>query len=176
VGSVVCISDHLAIPQLAGKVRLFAIIIINNNGHVEKMMTVLFNVPKVYLSSLQLLYQQQQQIIIIIIIIKHQNPLIGPNDDELGPRFPATSNAYPNSLRKCAFKAAQELKYKFVIPHGTYCFVSGPMYESRAGTFVLNACVDVCVCISFSKSISKLPRSPQLHHGFFLRFFFFLTI
>jgi purine-nucleoside phosphorylase len=61
-----------------------------------------------------------------------KNPLVGPNDEELGPRFPATSNAYPNSLRKCAFMAAKELDHKFVIPHGTYCFVSGPMYESRA--------------------------------------------
>lgn len=28
--------------------------------------------------------------------------------------------------------AAKELGHDFVIPHGTYCFVSGPMYESRA--------------------------------------------
>lgn len=79
VGDVVCVSDHLAIPQLAGK-----------------------------------------------------NPLVGPNDDELGPRFPATSDAYNQNLRKVAKEASDEMKLDFVKTHGTYCFVSGPMYESKA--------------------------------------------
>jgi len=78
VGDVVCISDHLAIPQLAGN-----------------------------------------------------NPLVGPNDPEMGPRFPPTSNAYNEELRKTAKQAADELGIEFLATHGTYCFVSGPMYESK---------------------------------------------
>lgn len=77
VGDVVCVSDHLAIPQLAGK-----------------------------------------------------NPLVGPNDDELGPRFPPTSNAYNEDLRLAAQHAAKTMGINFLKSHGTYCFVSGPMYES----------------------------------------------
>ena len=72
VGDVLCVTDHLALPQLAGK-----------------------------------------------------NPLIGPNDDELGPRFPATSNAYPEELRQAAMDAAKKLGMGFVRPSGVYCFVSG---------------------------------------------------
>ena len=79
VGDVIAVSDHLALPMLAGR-----------------------------------------------------NPLIGPNDNELGPRFPATSNAYPDNLREAAKHAAEELGIDFLIPHGTYCFVSGPQYESKA--------------------------------------------
>jgi purine-nucleoside phosphorylase len=63
-----------------------------------------------------------------------KNPLIGPNDDDLGPRFPPTSNAYSEPLRMAVKKAANDLSYQdFVRSDGScYCFVSGPMYESRA--------------------------------------------
>ena len=62
-----------------------------------------------------------------------KNPLVGLNDDELGPRFPPTSNAFPDELRTVVAKAATDLKMDFVRTKGTcYCFVSGPMYESRA--------------------------------------------
>lgn len=50
----------------------------------------------------------------------------------MGPRFPATSNAYPELLRLAAKHAAERLGINFLIPHGTYCFVSGPQYESKA--------------------------------------------
>ena len=106
VGDVVCISDHLALPQLAGK-----------------------------------------------------NPLIGPNDDELGPRFPATSNAYPDELRHAAQAAATKLKMDdFVIPHGVYCFVSGPMYESKAECRFLRSLGGDAV------GMSTIPEVIASHH------------
>src|SRR3981189_601499 len=37
------------------------------------------------------------------------NPLVGPNDDSLGPRFPDMSEAYPASYREIAKQAAREL-------------------------------------------------------------------
>jgi purine-nucleoside phosphorylase len=74
-----------------------------------------------------------------------QNPLVGPNDDEMGPRFPATSNAYPESLRAAAKHAADELGIDFLKTHGTYCFVSGPQYESKAECRFLRSLGGDCV-------------------------------
>lgn len=105
VGDVVAVSDHLAIPQLAGK-----------------------------------------------------NPLIGPNDDELGPRFPPTSNAYDETLRAIAVKSANELNYSFVHSHGTYCFVSGPMYESKAECRFLHTLGGDTV------GMSTIPEVVTAHH------------
>lgn len=60
-------------------------------------------------------------------------PLRGPNDDSLGPRFPAMSDAYDEVLQDMVLKAAGGLGLtKSVRPNGTYCFVSGPCYETKA--------------------------------------------
>mmetsp|Transcript_16940 Transcript_16940/g.38866 ORF Transcript_16940/g.38866 Transcript_16940/m.38866 type:complete len:353 (-) Transcript_16940:3637-4695(-) len=105
VGDVICVSDHLAIPQLAGN-----------------------------------------------------NPLVGPNDADLGPRFPPTSNAYNEDLRKTAKKAADELGIDFLKTHGTYCFVSGPMYESKAECRFLRNLGGDCV------GMSTIPEVVTAHH------------
>jgi len=108
VGDVVTVSDHLAIPMLAGK-----------------------------------------------------NPLVGINDDELGPRFPPTSNAYPEMLQKVAHRAASELDFKFVQKDAaTYCFVSGPNYESKAECrFLRNGAGGDCV------GMSTVPEIVAAHHS-----------
>lgn len=106
VGDVCCITDHLAIPQLAGK-----------------------------------------------------NPLVGPNDEELGPRFPPTSNAYPETLRQAAADAAKELDFDFVRSEGAcYCFVSGPMYESKAECRFLRGLGGDAV------GMSTVPEIVAAHH------------
>jgi purine-nucleoside phosphorylase len=105
VGDVVCVSDHFAIPQLAGK-----------------------------------------------------NALVGPNDDEMGPRFPPTSNAYNEELRGAAMKAAKNLKLDFVRSHGTYCFVSGPMYESKA------ECRFLRMLGGDTVGMSTAPEAVTAHH------------
>jgi purine-nucleoside phosphorylase len=70
--------------------------------------------------------------IAIPILAGSKNPLIGPNDDELGPRFPATSNAYDPVLQRVVVEAAKECNLDQALrTDGTYCFVSGPMYESK---------------------------------------------
>lgn len=58
------------------------------------------------------------------------NPLIGPNCDELGPRFPDMSKAYTPSLIGLAHVVAgnQGLNLKT----GVYMFFSGPTYETPA--------------------------------------------
>lgn len=59
-----------------------------------------------------------------------KNPLTGPNDPDLGPRFPDMSEPYDNALRDTvmgAFKAAGA-----VIHQGVYVGVLGPSYETPA--------------------------------------------
>jgi purine-nucleoside phosphorylase len=58
------------------------------------------------------------------------NPLIGPNDDRLGPRFPDMSAPYDAELRALALSAALELG--IVLREGVYVAVPGPNLETRA--------------------------------------------
>lgn len=61
------------------------------------------------------------------------HPLRGVNDDALGPRFPAMSDAYDEVLQDMVLSASEKLGLKnSVRPNGTYCFVSGPCYETKA--------------------------------------------
>ncbi len=58
------------------------------------------------------------------------NPLIGPNDDKLGPRFPPMAAAYDPELIKFVHSIAQKAKVK--LREGVYIMVSGPTYETPA--------------------------------------------
>ncbi len=58
------------------------------------------------------------------------NPLIGKNEDELGPRFPDMSEPYNFSLIELAEKVALENKIK--VQKGVYVAVAGPNLETRA--------------------------------------------
>ncbi len=58
------------------------------------------------------------------------NPLIGPNDDRLGPRFPDMSQPYDESLRALAREVART--GNFTLREGVYAAVSGPNLETRA--------------------------------------------
>ena len=58
------------------------------------------------------------------------NPLTGPNDDRLGPRFPDMSNAYDAELRAIARRVA--LDRGIELREGVYVAVSGPNLETRA--------------------------------------------
>jgi purine-nucleoside phosphorylase len=58
------------------------------------------------------------------------NPLVGPNDERFGPRFPDMSEVYSRRLRGIADAAA---KAKGVpVSHGVYVAVHGPSYETPA--------------------------------------------
>lgn len=58
------------------------------------------------------------------------HPLIGPNDDSLGPRFPAMVGAFDNELVALAGAAAQEIGIP--LREGVYCMLAGPSFESAA--------------------------------------------
>jgi purine-nucleoside phosphorylase len=58
------------------------------------------------------------------------NPLVGPNDDSLGPRFPDMSEAYSRTYRETAKKTAAELGVS--ITEGVYAAMLGPSYETPA--------------------------------------------
>jgi purine-nucleoside phosphorylase len=58
------------------------------------------------------------------------NPLTGPNDDALGPRFPDMTEAYSKEFRDIAKRAGHELG--IVLDEGIYAAVPGPSYETPA--------------------------------------------
>ena len=58
------------------------------------------------------------------------NPLTGPNDDLLGPRFPDMSEAYSKEYREIAKRAGHELG--IVLDEGVYAATPGPSYETPA--------------------------------------------
>jgi len=71
----------------------------------------------------------------LMLIADHINllgdsPLIGPNDDRLGPRFPDLSAPYDSALRELARRVAAEKG--ITLREGVYVAVTGPNLETRA--------------------------------------------
>lgn len=58
------------------------------------------------------------------------NPLIGPNDDDLGPRFPNMSEVYSHRLIKLAHEKAKANNLH--LQEGVYMGVTGPCFETPA--------------------------------------------
>jgi xanthosine phosphorylase len=59
-----------------------------------------------------------------------QNPLAGPNDDTIGPRFPSLAGAYDPALLADLHAGAEELGIE--LAEGVYLAVSGPSFETPA--------------------------------------------
>jgi purine-nucleoside phosphorylase len=71
----------------------------------------------------------------LVLISDHINlqgshPLIGPNDDSEGPRFPDMTEAYSLAYRTLAHQVAQQLKIE--LGEGVYAALTGPSYETPA--------------------------------------------
>jgi purine-nucleoside phosphorylase len=58
------------------------------------------------------------------------NPLVGPNDDRFGPRFPDMTGVYSARLRGITDQVAKSLSVP--IAHGVYAGLHGPSYETPA--------------------------------------------
>merc|ERR1712217_610093 len=87
-----------------------------------------------------------------------QNPLMGPNDETLGPRFMPTSNAYSKEMQEVVVTSAKALGFDFVRPHGCHCMVSGPTYESPT------ECKWLRQVGAGSVSMSSIPEIIAAHH------------
>uniref|UniRef100_A0A9L0SGN6 Purine nucleoside phosphorylase n=1 Tax=Equus caballus TaxID=9796 RepID=A0A9L0SGN6_HORSE len=61
-----------------------------------------------------------------------QNPLIGPNDERFGVRFPAMSDAYDRDMRQKAHIAWKQMGEKRELQEGTYVMLAGPNFETVA--------------------------------------------
>jgi purine-nucleoside phosphorylase len=64
------------------------------------------------------------------INLQGANPIVGPNDDGLGPRFPDMTEAYSAKFRQVARASAAELG--ITVHEGVYAGVLGPSYETPA--------------------------------------------
>jgi purine-nucleoside phosphorylase len=72
---------------------------------------------------------------VLVVIRDHvnlqgTNPLIGPNDERFGPRFPDMTEAYAKPYREIALAEAKRLGIE--VHEGVYAALSGPSYETPA--------------------------------------------
>jgi len=89
-----------------------------------------------------------------------KNPLVGINDDELGPRFPPTSNLYDVTLQSIVVDVAKQMKFdQFLHTNGTYAFVSGPQYESKS------ECAMLRMLGADAVGMSTVPEILAAHHS-----------
>jgi purine-nucleoside phosphorylase len=58
------------------------------------------------------------------------NPLVGPNDDSIGPRFPGLVHTYDATLCDLARQVAQE--HNITLQEGVYISLAGPTFETPA--------------------------------------------
>lgn len=65
------------------------------------------------------------------------NPLVGPNDERFGPRFPDMSEVYSRRLRRLADESGKQVNLP--LPHGVYAGLLGPSYETPAEIRYLRA-------------------------------------
>lgn len=66
------------------------------------------------------------------------NPLMGPNDDSIGPRFLSMSHTYDADLRRIARRVAHD--NQLILHEGVYVCVSGPAFETPAEIRMLRMC------------------------------------
>lgn len=85
------------------------------------------------------------------------NPLMGPNLDELGPRFPDMSQAYDRELMSIARKVAKDSGIN--LREGVYCGLSGPSFESPADLRFLR------LAGSDAVGMSTVPEVIVANHG-----------
>lgn len=86
-----------------------------------------------------------------------QNPLRGPNDPELGPRFPDMSSAYDRTLRRLAQQAAADADV--VLRQGVYICLAGPTFETPADVRFLRLIGADAV------GMSTVPEAIVARHG-----------
>lgn len=84
------------------------------------------------------------------------NPLIGPNDDALGPRFPNMSHVYSQRLLKLAHSVGQELNIH--LQEGVYIGVTGPTFETPSEYRMFS------ILGADAVGMSTVPEAIVAHH------------
>lgn len=110
------------------------------------------------------------------------NPLIGPNDEEFGTRFPPLDNAYDKTMQDRLFTIAKNENIR--LHKGVYLAVPGPSYETAAEirafkilgadavgmstvpeVLVANHCglktAVISIVTNYASGISKVPHSHE---------------
>ncbi len=85
------------------------------------------------------------------------NPLIGPNDESFGPRFPAMTTVYDIALGKLARRVASDSG--FSLQEGVYVSLSGPSFETPAEVRMLRLIGADAV------GMSTAPEAVVARHG-----------
>ena len=85
------------------------------------------------------------------------NPLMGPNLDEFGPRFPDMSCVFDKELRKLAHACAKE--QGMTLQEGVYCQFPGPCYETPAEIRMAR------VLGADAVGMSTVPEAQAARHG-----------
>jgi purine-nucleoside phosphorylase len=85
-----------------------------------------------------------------------QNPLSGPNDEELGPRFPPMADAYDPGLLELAEQASAACNVP--VQKGVYIVLAGPTFETRAELRLLAQWGDAV-------GMSTVPEVIVARHG-----------
>lgn len=84
------------------------------------------------------------------------NPLLGPNDDTLGPRFPNMSEVYSHRLIKLAYQKAKEEGIH--LQEGVYMGVTGPCFETPAEYRMYH------IMGADAVGMSTVPEAIMAHH------------
>jgi purine-nucleoside phosphorylase len=107
-------AQQIAFPiRVFGRMGIRAVILTNAAGGINRN------------------YQQGALVVIRDHInLQNSNPLIGPNDDRLGVRFPDMTQAYARDYRKIAQEEAAKLG--ITLQEGVYAALPGPSYETPA--------------------------------------------
>src|SRR4030081_849850 len=107
-------AQEVAFPmRVLGRMGIRAVILTNAAGGID------------------LSYQRGALVLISDHInLQGQNPLTGPNDERLGPRFPDMTQAYAKAYREFAQEEGQKLG--MTLHEGVYVALLGPSYETPA--------------------------------------------
>lgn len=124
--------DTLEVAVMSGRVHLYegytpaqAVFGVRVLGKLGVRAMVFTNAA----GGINLSYQRGGLVLITDHInLQGSNPLAGPNDESLGPRFPDMSEAYSKRYREIALETASELGIE--LAEGVYAAVLGPSYET----------------------------------------------
>jgi purine-nucleoside phosphorylase len=133
--------DSLGIAVMAGRAHLYEGYTPAQSVYGVRVLGALGVRSMVFTNAaggINLAYQRGGLVLISDHInLQGYNPLVGPNDDSLGPRFPDMSEAYSRDYLAIAKEAAAELG--IAVSEGVYAAMLGPSYETPAEIRYLRA-------------------------------------